>query len=154
MMNKAILPAVAALALAACDFRSPAVAFNPEAGQEDPVVETADCPALDARGWTAAVRGPLDDQGRAQLVLSGEVDLPTPGFTLTLTPGRADRSSVPTQVFHLAAQAPDGIVSQVVTTETASYEGLAIAQHFRAIRIQCGDRVLTEITDIASDFAP
>ena len=54
----------------------------------------------------------------------------------------------PGQHMHLTFSAPDGIVSQVVTTEEITYAGEAVYPEYRAIYIHCGDQLLGEVTEI------
>jgi hypothetical protein len=79
------------------------------------------------------------------LAVTGEVDLPTPGYTVTLDLGPADRSAVPTQQLIVNATAPTGIVPQVVTPYPVNYSGQAIAEQYTAVRIMCGTQQLTEL---------
>ena len=50
----------------------------------------------------------------------------------------------------LHATAPSGMVTQVVTPTPVRYEGPAIAQQYRAVRIMCDGTQLAEITDIVT----
>ena len=82
------------------------------------------------------------------LHISGEIDLPTPGYTVTLTEGISDRAMPPSQRFRLALTKPGGMVAQVVTPAPVKYQGLASSPAYRTILILCGDRLLAAISDI------
>ena len=77
--------------------------------------------------------------------VTGEVDLPTPGYTVSLDLGPADRSAIPVQQLRLNTRAPTGIVTQVVTQYPVRYEGPTIAQQYRAVRVMCGGSELAEL---------
>jgi hypothetical protein len=140
---------VAALALAAC-------------GQTNTTTEPAPTPAAEAsaaagncavvanRNWTAHINAMPGPNAQRTLIVTGEADLPTPGYTVALDLGPADRSAIPVQQLVINTTAPTGIVSQVVTPYPVRYEGPAIAQQYRAVRIMCGGQQLAEITDIVT----
>lgn len=135
--------AAAALALAACSpsetgtKEAPAPAAEP-AEEAEPATG---CPVLASRDWTARIE-------EGSLVVEGVVDLPTPGYALSFTQGPADRSAVPTQRLLLAATAPEGMVVQMIATETVRFEGPAIAPRYKAVLVLCGGAPLAEIADI------
>jgi hypothetical protein len=141
----------AAVLLAACapieDTATAAV--DPAAAPDDTAAETAldsesNCPVLDSRSWTARVSG-------GTLAVSGEIDLPTPGYAVTLKEGPADRAMPPAQHLLLELTPPDGMVTQVVTTVAVRYEGGAAYPEYRAIIVQCGNQVLAAITEVEAD---
>ncbi|MEM1420917.1 MAG: hypothetical protein AAF661_06600 [Pseudomonadota bacterium] len=135
--NKTALALCALVGTAACA-QTDATPTPPDA--------TASCPVIDSRDWRAWVDA--EAGGSRVLRVSGEVDLPTPGYSAAWRLGPADRRAPPAQFLDLAFAAPDGIVAQVVTSTQVSYQGDAVYPAYRAIRIRCGDRVLAEITEI------
>lgn len=108
------------------------------------------CSVIANRGWTAHINAMPGPNAQRTLIVSGEVDLPTPGYAVTLDLGPADRSAIPVQQLIVNTTAPSGIVTQVVTSTPVRYEGPAIAQQYRAVRIMCGGAQLAEITDIVT----
>jgi len=137
---KSFIP-LALLLLAAC---AAPVAEPPRPALPRP----AGCAAIESRDWTAWINRMPGPGARPALHVSGEIDLPTPGFAVTLREGPADRSAVPTQQLILDLAAPNAMVAQVITTQTVRYEGRAIAERYRAIVITCAGQRLAEITDI------
>jgi hypothetical protein len=141
----------AAILLAACApvEDTATAAADPVAAPDDTATETAldsesTCPVIESRNWSAHVSG-------ATLAVSGEIDLPTPGYTVTLKEGPADRAMPPAQHLLLELTPPDGMVTQVVTTVAVRYEGSAVYPEYRAIIVQCNNQVLAAITEVATD---
>lgn len=106
------------------------------------------CPVIESRDWAAWVNAMPGPGATKQLIATGQVVLPTPGYTVTLTAGMADRSATPMQQLILTATPPTGMVTQVLTTQPVRYEGPAISMNYRAVRIMCGGEMLSEITDV------
>lgn len=120
----------------------------PPANPEPPAAPSASCPVIESSEWAAWVNAMPGPGSTKQLIATGKVVLPTPGYTVTLTAGMADRSATPMQQLILAATPPTGMVTQVLTTQPVRYEGPAISTNYRAIRIMCGGQMLSEITDV------
>lgn len=140
----------ALVALAACGQTNATTDPTPA---PTPVVEapnTSACAVIANRNWTAHINAMPGPNAQRTLIVSGEVDLPTPGYTVTIDLGPADRSAIPVQQLIVNTTAPTGIVAQVVTPTPVRYEGAAIAQQYRAVRIMCGGQQLAEITDIVT----
>ncbi len=140
--------ACAITALAACGQTNATTDPTPA---PTPVVEApaaGACAAIANRNWTAHINAMPGPGAQRTLIVSGEVDLPTPGYTVSLDLGPADRSAIPVQQLVVNTTAPTGIVAQVVTPYPVRYEGPAIAQQYTAVRIVCGGQQLAEITEI------
>ncbi len=144
-MSLARTAAVAALtALAGCaNVEVPAEPVEPP--KPAPV---AACPVIESRDWAAWVNAMPGPAATKELIVTGQVTLPTPGYTVTLGAGMADRSATPVQQLILTATAPTGMVPQVLTTQPVRYQGPAISMQYRGIRIMCGGTMLTEIADV------
>ena len=124
-----------------------------EKADTPPVTEAAapsGCAAVANRNWTAHINAMPGPNAQRTLIVAGEVDLPTPGYTVALNLGPADRSAMPVQQLILNTTAPSGVVAQVVTPYPVNYTGLAIAEHYTAVRIMCGGAQLAEITEIVT----
>lgn len=115
---------------------------------EPPAQPVASCPVIESRDWAAWVNAMPGPAATKQLIATGQVVLPTPGYTVTLTAGMADRSATPMQQLILTATPPTGMVTQVLTTVPVRYDGPAISMQYRAVRIMCGGQMLSEITDV------
>ena len=110
--------------------------------------KAADCPVLDSRNWVAWINAMPGVDAKRRLHISGEVDLPTPGFVANWRLGPADRRSVPSQFVELSFDRPEGVVQQAISTETVDFVTDALFPQYASIRVRCGDRVIAEITDI------
>jgi hypothetical protein len=106
------------------------------------------CPVIESRDWAAWVNAMPGPSATRELIVTGQVTMPTPGYALTLTAGMADRSATPVQQLVLSAVPPSGMVPQVLATEAVRYQGPAISMTYRAVRIMCGGTMLTEISDV------
>lgn len=135
---------VALTALAGC-----ANAEVPAEPVEPPkLAPVASCPVIESRDWAAWVNAMPGPGASKELIATGQVTMPTPGYALTLTAGMADRSATPTQQLILTAVPPTGMVPQVLTTQAVRYQGPAISMNYRAVRIMCGGNMLSEIADV------
>ena len=138
----ALLPACAAVV--SCAPMPPSGSANlPEPGR--PV---SDCPVLGSRGWSAWINAMPGPGAVRTLHITGEVDLPTPGYTVELIPGPADRMMPPGQRFSLVARPPGGMAAQIVTPTPARYHGAAVYPAYREILVGCGGEVLARIGSV------
>jgi len=149
IMRLQFFAAAAAFALAAC---APPVAEEsaetaPPAAIAEAQPEAANCAVRDSRNWTAHINALPDPDAQRILTVNGEVDLPTPGYTITLREGPADRSAQPVQQFALETYAPDGMVAQVITPVQISYSGPALGAYSR-IDIMCNGAAIATISDV------
>ena len=139
--------AIATLALAALTSCMP-TADAPPANAEPPPASSSSCPVIESREWAAWVNAMPGPGATKELIATGQVVLPTPGYTVTLTAGMADRSATPVQQLILTATPPSGMVPQVLTTLPVRYQGPAISMNYKAVRIMCGGQMLSEIADV------
>ena len=117
-----------------------------------PTFTLTECPVLASRDWKAWINAMPGPDAVRTLIIEGEVDMPTPGYRVTLIPGPADRMMPPDQRFALAASAADAMVIQVVTPTPVRYEGKASYQEYRAITIGCGGKILARIENIETAY--
>lgn len=166
---KILLTAAAVIALGACAKNAePAAPASPEEpaapapiGSEDlgaaappqAVAETPvdtpsvpSCPVIDSRSWKAWTSG---ESGAATLFLTGEVDLPTPGYAVAMVAGVSDRAMPPGLRVILTATPPEGLVAQVVTPTAVAYEQTGAYPEYRSVTILCGDATLGEIAPVS-----
>ena len=146
-MMKAIPMLAAAFCVVACTPEEP-VQTAPAA--PEPVSAPAgNCPVIASRDWKAWIDAmPMVGADGNRLHIAGEVDLPTPGYSVELVAGPADRAMPPSQRFTLVATPPDGMVAQVVTPTPVKYQDKATYSAYRSIRIVCGDKPLATITEV------
>jgi hypothetical protein len=135
------IAAIGFLALAGCHTAPPPASAG---GQ----TTARNCTVIESRAWSAWVNRMPGPGAVATLHVEGQIDLPTPGYMAVLREGPADRSAVPTQQLILELSPPNGMVTQVVTTEAVRYQGPAIAAQYRGVAIMCGGQRIAEITDV------
>jgi hypothetical protein len=110
-----------------------------------PVAEAeAACPVIAAADWRARV-GPVEGVAGLRLIVEGRVTLPTPGWTVALTAGMADRSAMPVQRIVLSAAPPQMAVAQVLTDYELRLEIPALAPAYRGVIVDCAGLALVEI---------
>ena len=109
-------------------------------------VNDSSCAVMKSRNWHAWIDRVAENEPRLNIV--GEVDLPTPGYTIEWKPGILDRRKPPSQRLSLLLTPPEGIVIQVITPTKVNYVMPASSLEYRAILIYCGDQLLTEIPDV------
>lgn len=141
-----IVAAALALSLGACGQTTATTetAAEPEVAAVEPAAAGA-CAVIANRNWTAHINAMPGPNAQRTLIVAGEVDLPTPGYTVTLDLGIADRSAMPTQQLVINTTAPTGIVPHIVTAYPVNYSGPAIAAQYTAVRIMCGGQQLAEM---------
>lgn len=161
---KQILAATAALALCACAKKEEAAApAEPEApapiAAEDlaapaepqalasapPEEPVATCAVIDSRNWKAWT---ASDGTGTTLHVSGEVDLPTPGYGAVLRIGATDRAMPPGQTVHLDLTPPEGLVAQVVTATPVELQSPGAYPEYRSVAILCGGKQIADITPV------
>jgi hypothetical protein len=120
-------------------------ALAPPEPEPAPVAEAeATCPVIDAANWRATL-GPVEGAAGLHLIVEGQVTLPTPGWSLTLDAGMADRSAIPVQRVILTALPPDGIVAQVLTDYALRLETPALAPAYRGVIVDCAGLALVQV---------
>lgn len=134
--------ALGALALAGCQPATP-----PETPPAETAAAPAPCAVSESRNWTAHINAMPGPNAQRTLIVAGEVDLPSPGYTLALNEGPADRSAIPMQTLNLVVTPPpEGVMSaQVITPTAVNYSGPAIAEQYRGVRVICEGNQLAEI---------
>lgn len=110
---------------------------------------SADCSVSQSAGWEARLEPGTGPRAARILHVSGEVELPTPGYTVILVPGPADRAMPPSQRFQLKAIPPQGISAQVLKSTHVEYRDAATYPAYRSIVILCGERVLARIEKVS-----
>ena len=106
------------------------------------------CAVIESREWHAWVNAMPGPDAKPSLIVTGDIVLPTPGYTAKLTASMADKSARPVQQLILDLTPPSGPVAQVLTPVSVRYDGPAISMQYRGVRIMCGGAMLTEIDDV------
>ena len=108
----------------------------------------APCPVVESRDWSAWIDAEPGPGAEPRLIVTGEIDLPSPGYRSQWSIGIADRRLPPAQHLNLALTPPQGIVAQVITTEKLRFEAKAAYPEYRAIIVRCGDTALATISPV------
>lgn len=139
--------ALSAVALAGCQppaattEETPAAAEAPATTEAQAGAEAAlPCGVLAQRNWEAA----LSSGSPASLTVSGEIDLGTPGYGVSLSRDPSEATGATTTVLTLALRAPTGMQAQVVTAHPVRYFGPAGGQ-YSSVQIVCDGAPLTTI---------
>ncbi len=128
-----------------------------EPADDGPVVELVEvetpnaadiCAVIDSRNWQAWVDAMPGPNATPTLHVTGEVDLPTPGYQITWRLGALDRMQPPGQRLIMETTPADGMVAQVITTVGVSYAGESAITDYREAIVVCGDEVLATIRDV------
>lgn len=118
------------------------------APEPEPVAEAeATCPVIDTAEWRAAL-GPVEGAEGLQLVVEGRVTMPTPGWTVALEAGMADRSAIPVQHVVVTATPPQMAVAQVLTEYELRLVTPALAPAYRGVIVDCAGLALVELTEV------
>ena len=107
---------------------------------------TTSCPVKSSRNWHAWIDRVAENEPR--LVISGEVDLPTPGYKIQWRSRILDRRQPPAQRLSISFIPPDGIVTQVITPTEVSFTMPSLLLEYSSVMIYCGDKLLANIPDV------
>lgn len=77
------------------------------------------------------------DKATNMLKIAGTANAPTPGFATALQAGPLDKMNPPNQVVLLRANAPDGVVPQVVTPVTLNLDIPTAQPAYNSVRVAC-----------------
>ena len=129
--------------LAACQPAPDQPAATPDApiAAEPTPIEAAvlPCGIIAQRDWEAQGSGTP-----GTLTVSGEIDLGTPGFSVSLARDDNEAADATTATLSLQLSPPAGVTTQVVTATPVRYFGPA-ASVYESVRIVCEGAELTTI---------
>lgn len=109
--------------------------------------QTADCPVLRSSGWTAHVDAMPGPGPGPELIVTGEVQLPTGGWSVELVRGPVLEVDPPIQELELRADPPEGGATQAIATHRVRATVPAL-QRYGAVRIRCAGEILAEIEEV------
>ena len=112
------------------------------------IAKTTDnfCPVMKTRHWHAWIDRVGKEKSR--LNISGEVDLPTPGYEVEWQPGILDRRVPPAQSITLSFSPPEGMVAQVITPTKLNFTMPTSILKYRSVIVYCGNQLLAKIPDV------
>lgn len=116
---------------------------------DEPAPPPATCPVVESRDWAAFVNAMPGPDARPELIVSGNVTLPSAGYATELRPGPADRSARPVQTVELVAAAPDGFAATVLSEQEVRLSMPAVAGQPGASAPYRGVRILCEGAELA-----
>lgn len=106
------------------------------------------CPVIGSRKWAATLKRTGGSTSKLTLRVTGEVDLPTPGYTAIWKVGISDRANPPGLQLILSFDPPkDDMVAQVVTINPVQFTSDVAYPRYRYILIRCGDAALAQISE-------
>lgn len=117
--------------------------------ETDMAVPESACSIYESSKWHAWLDKGGEDGGM-RLKVSGEVTLPSPGYTVNWQMGPMDRAFPPSLRLRLTTQAPPtGQMNiQVLTVQAADFTVASPVPQYRSIMVFCGDEMLAEIPDV------
>ncbi|WP_213268877.1 hypothetical protein [Hyphomonas sp.] len=133
-------PAADAPALAPSEAEKPVIVGDPR------VAET--CAILESRDWAAWVNRMPGPGATPTVHVTGQVDVPTGGYSFEWEAGPTDRSMTPALKLKLLPRKPDGLATMAITPENVHYTGPVAGAGFRSITVTCGGKTLAEIIEV------
>jgi len=112
------------------------------------VNQTAECPLISSSNWSAQIE--TSEQGRTMLSIKGDIELPSPAYSVILEQGMADKSATPSQHFNLKTEQLDGMYMQMITPMTLEHSAPSIAKQYHSIIIHCGDQIIATIENVTA----
>jgi hypothetical protein len=144
-LSQAIAAFAFAVALAAC--QPPSSGGDAQPAEEAPVADAAPdavpgppCPVTAQSGWRAVLR----DGATAALTVSGSIELPTPGYAVSLARDASEAPNIAEPQLTLTLTPPAGMVTQVLTAHPVYYFAPASGA-YTTVRIMCEGQALTAI---------
>ncbi len=157
MLSKVLIATFAlGLGLSGCaNGRGSGSVSNPVASEvknvSEPSAANLPWPILGSRNWQAVITPATDGSGSNKLVISGELDLPTPGYRVSWIPGPLDRRNPPRQSINLELLRPEGMVMQVVTPTPVVIEISPASPRYREIVIIHQGEPVVSLSDVNSN---
>lgn len=99
------------------------------------------CGIIAHRGWTAS----RSTGSPPALTIAGEVDLGTPGYSVSLARDPADSAETTEPRLLLTLTPPTGMVTEVVTAHSVNYFG-PVPNAITAVHIACDGQDITNIS--------
>ncbi len=139
-----------AMTLSACAQSGPTESPPPESIDNVSQSVSNACPAYETRNWRAWIDTSDSSTGTGRLNITGQIDLPSPGYSIDVTKGRLDKRNPPLLRINVAPMPPEGAALAVITSEDVLYSVETPILRYRSIVVLCGERRLAELMDVVS----
>ena len=146
-MKKAIIATTAVLVFG-CTEAAEETPLTPAEGPSANKLAATQCAVIESSNWLAWVDAMPGPDTRPTLHVTGDIVLPTPGYTISWRLGALDRMQPPGQRLVLETMRPEGMVAQVITPVAVAYAGESAITDYREVIVSCGDKVLATISDV------
>ena len=104
------------------------------------------CPVIASRNWQAEINN--NGANEPSLIITGEIDLPTPGYQVAWQPEISDRQEASIPRIRISLIPPEGIVTQVITPTAVSFTMPSALPEYSSVMVYCGDQLLAEISNV------
>lgn len=111
-----------------------------------PVAAAEGCPVVSSRNWHAWIDR-FPGKGMNRIVVTGRIDLPTPGYRWTIVKAGGLRGRPPLQELRLELTPPEGMVAQVVTSVDIQGEAKTPFSNLR-VMVSCGGKRLAYFDEV------
>lgn len=99
------------------------------------------------RAWINAMPGPE----RPQLIVLGQVTVPTGGYRIALAPGPTREIDPPVQELILTVTPPSGPATQAIVTREVRAQMPALPR-YGAVAVRCGSEIVAEISPVDTAY--
>lgn len=110
------------------------------------LTQTPECPVVSSQNWSASIS--KNDQGKSMISIKGNIELPNPGYAVTLEEQVSDRPSQAKQHFRIKAERLNGFYIQAITPMTLEHFGPVTTSQYTSIIIHCGEQIITTIEKV------
>ncbi len=145
--NTKVIRIALIISLALCS-SSTVQSNNTEPANANARQKMIECPIYDSQNWHAWFDQLDQSTHTGRLNISGQLQLPSPGYIIEYFTGPLDRHRPPSLRIGIQLKPPVDPVIQVISTEDLRYTVKSSVLHYRSIIIFCGDRQLAEIVDV------
>lgn len=107
------------------------------------ITQTRECPIISSTNWSATVV--INNQGESKLSISGDVELPNPGYAVTFERAIVDRQLTPKLHFTIKTERLSGFYIQAITPMSLEHSAPEATTQYRSIVIHCGEQIIATI---------
>ena len=104
---------------------------------------TGRCPLISSQNWSASITPAGNNE--STLSISGDVELPNPGYSVTIEDRIIHKNEEVRQEFNIKIERLNGFHIQAITPMTLEHSTKAIADKYHAVVINCGGNAIAKI---------